>query len=171
MKLFIANTSKQHFDLYLRIPEVERLHHTHIPHGEQREIYPERGFVSVEVIETVLQPYTTLPKLHCVHVSVAAKTKGYAGLIWSIDKPISKDVMGGRMETNADAQTQESIDRQAVDAQFTRQAIVDASPEGQIGGVQVAISSQEDGKSPAEPERVFDVAPQGSKPIGKNKRG
>jgi hypothetical protein len=170
MKLFIANTSKQHADLYLRIPEVSQLYQIHIPHGEQREIYPERGFTSAEDIETTLLPFTNLPKPHCISVSDAARAKGFAGLIFSVDKPVPQSVMSGRMEANDKALTEDSIAQQAIDAQFTRQAIVDATEGGEIGGVQVALSSQEEGKTPAEPERVFDVAPEGTKPIGKKRR-
>jgi hypothetical protein len=164
-KLFIANTTKHHKDLYLRIPEVSQLYAINIPHGEQREIYPDPGFSNFDEIEITLRPLINLPKPFCVSVAEASKQKGFAGLIWSVDKPVPKDVMEGRMEQNADAQNEASIEQQVLDAQFIRQAIEDGTESANIGSVQVAISAEENGKASATPERVIDVVPSGHKAV------
>jgi hypothetical protein len=169
MRLYIANTTKQHQHIMLNIPEMSSPYQMVIPHGEQREIYPERGFSNSGDIDITLKHMTSLPKPFLVPVSEALKSKSFVGLIYSIDKPVPKNAMGSRLEMNEAAQTKQSIEDMARDAQFTRKSIEETTEGATIGNVEVSVTSQEDGRKTTDPDRTVEVVAEGHTPKTRHK--
>jgi hypothetical protein len=85
MKLFIANCTRQQQGVYYRIPESPTPRHQMIDIGRQITVSGDLNTPQIDAIIGQLRKYGL------VHVDEIDKTKAFAGLCYSVDKPIKVD--------------------------------------------------------------------------------
>jgi hypothetical protein len=94
MKLFLANTTKQHHQFYYRPPDWLQPKTVDIPAGTQMQI---GGDMSSDQISFIL-------KQHAPYGLTAAKdlqrTAGYIGLVYSVDTPVKLEEFLSTFERN-----------------------------------------------------------------------
>lgn len=83
MKMFIANLTHQAVDFGYRLPEDGGLRRQRIEVGSQIRL---SGELSPTDVDAIVRQYT---KYGMIDVAEVDRTKGFAGLCYSIDKPIT----------------------------------------------------------------------------------
>lgn len=103
--MFIANTTKQKYKIDLRVPELTRLLIVEIPSGHQREIG--KTFNSHQ-IDAVIRHLETYGARNAKELS-GAKLKGFDGILYSTDKPISAERIEVGHETVVEHQEKRAV--------------------------------------------------------------
>ena len=86
MSLYIANTTKQHWNLCFRVPESHRPYFAKIPSGEQVEVGKNWTMAQIDGVIKEIQRYGAR------HASeVSGKLDKFAGILYSTSRPISED--------------------------------------------------------------------------------
>jgi hypothetical protein len=85
MKLFIANATKHIQQFAYRIPEFPRVFQNEIRPGEQIVVYQDSDRAT---LEHIVKQHQECPKPFLIPVEELDKHKGFAGLIFSFDKPV-----------------------------------------------------------------------------------
>lgn len=104
-KFYVANTSKQHNEFTFWVPEQRRPFTQMIRAGTQELIYPQG---EREVHESIIQQhqhYGIKP------LSEIDRAKGFVGLCYQFDSPISTDRLNEIMLRNDGALTESSLER------------------------------------------------------------
>jgi hypothetical protein len=163
MKLYVANCSKQEFDFTYMIVENPRPFHHKIRAGAQWEI---NG--SPEEIDQII-------KQHSIYgmMEVGKVKKGFGGMCYRLDKPISVDAI----ESGLEQKDQEMIDR-ALEARKITAAAADqilsnkAQEMGlkQKSGLEVEVVEEKKNAADNEPKfnQTIEVLREGIQP-GKNR--
>jgi hypothetical protein len=97
MALFIANLTKQSFQLHFWVERVSRPVVVEIPPGQQKSIYHEGSRVDHENIVNQHKMYGLIP------VAEIDSTGGFIGQCYQFDKPIPLDRLVDGMINNEDA--------------------------------------------------------------------
>jgi len=165
MKLFIANTTKHIQQFGYRIPEFARLFEQRIGIGEQIVIYQD---ASKEILEGILAQHTDSPKPFCISADEALRHKGFVGLIYSFDKPVSATAIEGTFETNDSALIEQSAEqRKEAAAAHSQQIEQNAEEIGSgIKAVEMSIveeSAKGSQESDAQINETIQVAVKGKK--------
>lgn len=84
--MFIANTTKQHYKIDLRVPELTRLVIVDIPSGTQVELGKTWNALQADAVIQHLERYGGKNVKDMGH-----RIKHFAGILYSTDKPITAD--------------------------------------------------------------------------------
>ena len=96
-KLFVANTSKQHFEFCYRVPGNDRVFMNKIPVGGQVMLYKE---APIDVLEYIINQHQGHPKPFLISVDELSRHKGHIGLIYQFDKEIKASQIERKMHEN-----------------------------------------------------------------------
>jgi hypothetical protein len=121
MALFVANTTKQHHEFNFWVPEQRRFFTVKIQAGGQENIYPQGTRDVHEYIIAQHKVYGIKP------VSEIDRAKGFVGLCYQFDKPISTDRLNETIERNDLSLNESARERRkeaalAMDAQLSEVA-------------------------------------------------
>lgn len=146
-KLYIANCTKQHQDFQYRIPETGKLTAQPIPVGQQIMVYKDTNRHELEQIVAQHEVYGLLP------VSEARKAKGFVGLCYDYDKPVSMEVVVETVEHNDEALEQRSQEIRedsvaATEHQMKEQVQQAGGDAEDVSGLEVEVVEQ---KAPNDP--------------------
>ncbi|HET8686812.1 MAG TPA: hypothetical protein VFM18_09120 [Methanosarcina sp.] len=95
---YIANSTKQNHDFVYRIPGNDKLFTVGIPFGQQRELHQKD--LSTEEIDFILRQHKGESHEYITEASTIDRTSGYVGLIYSIGKPVSGDLIANAISEN-----------------------------------------------------------------------
>lgn len=104
MKLFIANTTKQRHIFTFRVLETGRLRQIPIDHGSQSKVL--EG--STEEIEAVIKHHQVYGLVDATKID---QSRQFVGLCYSIDKPVSANIIEKTIRDNDDHLTRNAHDR------------------------------------------------------------
>jgi len=150
MKLFIANTTKHHQEFLYRLPEDARSTPMRqiIRVGEQVQIYQD---TTKDVLEHILKQHMDAPKPFLIPESEAARYKGFIGLIYSFDKPVTATKIEDAFEKN-DGELKKQGDEQRKEAALATNAGIEGQAENTgatVNAVDVTIIEQtKEGQQP-----------------------
>lgn len=88
MKLFVANTTRQNQQFHYRVPEVPKIMIAEIPIGSQVRIYKDDA--SSQDVNSII---TQLESYGAVNADSIRGLKSFAGLCYSVDKPVASDAI------------------------------------------------------------------------------
>lgn len=97
MKLFVANTSKQHQQFLWRSPENPKITPTDIPVGQQRQI---GGELTKDVVDSIIAHHARYGMRAAREIK---NYRGYVGLAYSVDKPVDMETFYEQEERNSSA--------------------------------------------------------------------
>lgn len=95
MQLFIANCTKQHYELHYRLPEVPGVRMQRVSAGQQIQI---AGDLSTPQVDAIISHFTN--QYGMADIASIDRAKPFVGLCCSIGKPIKVDVIGRALEHN-----------------------------------------------------------------------
>jgi hypothetical protein len=98
MKLFVANTTKQIMALHYRLPENLSMFYVEIPPGQQKQLVQDD--LSTEDIDHVIKQHSGINQEYFVQASKIDSTRGYKGMIYRIDEPVSADMIERCLNSN-----------------------------------------------------------------------
>jgi len=124
MKLYVANTSKQHHDFICRLPEATRTLTVRIPAGRQVQVGPDLSAGSIDAIIAQHSRYGM------IDAREALKRHGYAGLCYSVDKPVSNTQFAAAYHAN-----EEALQEQAEENRENAAAAIAQSIDENTGGL------------------------------------
>ncbi|QLU14942.1 hypothetical protein [Citrobacter freundii] len=104
MKLFIANTTKQRHIFTFRVLETGRLRQIPIDHGSQTAVLDG----STDEIETVIKHHQVYG---LIDASKIDQSRQFVGLCYSIDKPVSANIIEKTIRDNDDHLTRNAHNR------------------------------------------------------------
>ncbi|MEI9569445.1 hypothetical protein V5080_03550 [Atlantibacter hermannii] len=104
MKLFIANTTKQRHIFTFRVLETGRLRQIPIEHGSQMAVLDG----STDEIEAVIKHHQVYG---LIDASKIDQSRQFVGLCYSIDKPVSANIIEKTIRDNDDHLTRNAHDR------------------------------------------------------------
>ena len=104
MKLFIANTTKQRHIFTFRVLETGRLRQIPIEHGSQMAVLDG----STDEIEAVIKHYQVYG---LIDASKIDQSRQFVGLCYSIDKPVSANIIEKTIRDNDDHLTRNAHNR------------------------------------------------------------
>lgn len=99
-QLFIANSTKQNYDFRFRLPEDLKIHQKLIPYGSQVAL--DQKDLTPELIDYILNQHAGDTHDYIVKADSVDRAKGHIGLIYSIDKPVSSDLIANTIAKNDD---------------------------------------------------------------------
>lgn len=101
MDVWVANTTKQNFELNYRMPEGTRVFSVKIPIGGQVRVH-KAGLSQPEVDAIVAQ----VEHVGGVRQDAVDRTKAFVGLAYSIDKPVKANAIESAVDHNDDVLTE-----------------------------------------------------------------
>lgn len=103
MALYLANTTKQHWNHCFRPPEATRFHMVQIPSGQQVELGHNWSKDQMEAVIRDLERFGARPV-----VDANGKMDNFPGLLYSTTKPISEDKIVAGHDAVVEAQEKRS---------------------------------------------------------------
>lgn len=97
--MYIANTTKQHYKIDLRVPELTRLLITDIPSGTQVELGKTWNTQQIDAVVRHLERFGGRNVK-----ALGRKVKDFAGILYSLERPVSADRIEGAHEEVVEAQ-------------------------------------------------------------------
>lgn len=104
MKLYIANTTKQHHDFIYRTPDMGKTTHQVIQVGGQVQIWKDDTHAALDFIINQHASYGLVP------VNEIDRTKTFIGLCYSFDKPVDIDAIVRATAHNDDVLVERGLD-------------------------------------------------------------
>lgn len=145
--MYLANTTKQHIRLNLRVPETTRIGVVEIDSGHQVVIGGDWSAAQTDAVVKYLERFGALPDS-----AVNRRLVGYSGLLYGMVKPVEEDHIQVAHEAVVTAQ----VDRAA--GEFTRTALgVDAGLRDKRTKRRRAVRTQLSAK---------EILPRGTRPTG-----
>lgn len=139
MALFVANLSKQQFELHYWVENSKKPVVTKIKPGGQENIYPQGTRVDHERIVEQHKPYGMVP------VSEIDRRKEFVGQCFQFDAPIPHDRLFTTMERNDDMLYAQAQERRKEAAAATDDIVRKAAQEAdmKVGNFEVEIQEVE----------------------------
>lgn len=165
MRLYIANTTKQHHQFLYRLPEDSVPRSASVKIGTQEQL---PGDFSPEQIQHIVDQKTPYGLKNWAEVK---NTRDFVGLCYSVGKPVEMDHILTAVEHNDEVLDSAAEDRREVEAAVVANNIQSSMREVGVDVARTEVTMQEDtGKSGKEPSVAngFEI---GAKPDTTSKHG